>query len=131
MGQELELDESTPNGVACSLGRREGSRSTFHIVPRRSVYEPEPAPPLAPGFQVRDTGAPGSPPLGRVVAVIQTFVWPLVRPHACPEFARYHAGYTPAEQRTRRETRRRWMFEAALAIGGIIVGAILAAWLGG
>jgi hypothetical protein len=73
IGQDLGLDEGTPYGVMCALQRPEGpGQPTFFVVPRRSVYEPDPSPPLPPGFQVRDITAPGAPPLGRVVAVIQT-----------------------------------------------------------
>jgi hypothetical protein len=132
IGQDLGLDEGTPYGVMCALQRPEGpGQPTFFVVPRRGVYEPDPSPPLPPGFQVRDTTAPGAPPLGRVVAVIQTFVWPLVRPHACPEFVRYRAGLTPEEHKKRREWLHRWKLGAAVAIGVAVLGALLNEWIGG
>lgn len=130
MHQDLGLDEATPYGVMCGLRRPEGpDQPTMFIVPRRSVYEPDPAPPLPPGFQVRDTTSPGVPPLGRVVAVIQTFVWPLVRPHACPEFTKYQAGLMPEEHKKRREWLFRWKLGAAVTIGVVVLGGVLK-WLG-
>ena len=131
MGQDLGLDEGTPYGVMCGLRRTEGpDQPIFYNVPRRSVYEPDPVPPLPPGFQVRDMEAPGAPPLGQVIAVIQTFVWPLVRPHACPGLMRYHGGLTPNEHKKRREWLHRWKLGAVLTVGIAFLGALLK-WLVG
>lgn len=134
IGEDLGLDKGTPYGVMCGLRRPEGpDQPTFFLVTRRSVYEPDPAPSLPPGFQVRDGSEPGAPQLGRVVAVIQTFVWALVRPHACPEFMRYRAGLTPHEHKLRREWLHRWKLRAAVTIGATVLGGLvtlLTWWLG-
>ena len=132
MVQNLGLDEATPFGVMCGLGRPEGPlQPTFFLVQRRSVYEPTPEPPLPPGFQVREATPPGDPRLGRVIAVIQTFVWPLVRPHACPAFMKTREGLTPAEHAAAREGARRWKRDAVVVFIGIVLGALLNRLLGG
>jgi len=132
MGQDLGLDEATPFGVTCGLGRPEGPRQpVFFLVRPRSVYEEGPAPPLPPGFQVRDTSTAGSGPLGRVTAVIQTFVWPLARPHSCSAFMPYRPGLSPAQHIDRREGTRRWWRQAVVGLVGIVLGVLLTRWLGG
>jgi hypothetical protein len=130
MGKDLGLDEGTPHGVMCGLGRPEGpDRPTFVMPPRRRRNPETPPPPPGPGFVIRDPSQPGEASLsgflGRVVAVVQTPVWPLVRPHSCPAFMKYREGLSPAEHVAAREGARRWKRDAVLTVGGVVLGAFL------
>jgi hypothetical protein len=131
MGQDLGLDEVTPHGVMCGLGRPEGLHNpVFFMVPPRSSNEGEPAPPLPPRFQVRET-TDLSRGIGRVIATIQTFVWPLVRPHTCPAYLKYREGLTPVQHVEWREGVRRWRRDAVVGLVGIALGVVLNRLLGG
>jgi hypothetical protein len=125
MGQDLGLDKGTPFGVTCALGRPEGPESVFSLVERRSAYEEDPAPPLPAGFPIREKSTPGHGPLGRVIAVVQTFIWSLVRPHSCPSYMKYREGLGPAGHVEAREGMRRWKRDAIAGFVGIVVGAFL------
>lgn len=90
---------------------------------------------LGSGYVIREPDPQSRNPFGRVVAVVQIFVWPLVRPHSCPEFMRYRPGLSPVKHVEAREGARRWKRDALMTLGGVVLGAFLGAflqwWLGG
>jgi hypothetical protein len=130
MGQDLGLDEGTPHGVMCGLGRPEGPHQPTFVMPMRKESGVLPRDP-GPGFVIRVPDSTVPSPFGRVVAAVQTPVWPLVRPHSCPAFMKYREGLTPAKHVTAREGGRRWRRDALVALGGVALGALLKWWLGG
>lgn len=106
-------------GVRCYLGEARGARSMWAVRGTQAtgkfldlwgdsgavVNEPDP-------------DYPG--PLGNVIAVVQTFVWPLVRPHNCPHFTRHHPGLAPREVSAWKERRSAHRWKAL----GVVVGAV-------
>lgn len=127
MGQDLGIDKSTPFGVMCGIGRPEGPRGPMFFVPGEGNEDMAYA---TPGYIIREPDPSSRSPFGRVVAVVQTHIWPLVQPHTCPRFRRYRDGLSPAQHIDEREGVRRWRRDLIAALIGIVVGAFLQRLLG-
>lgn len=135
MGQDLGIDSGTPFGVMCALGRSEGpGRPTFHVPGRRET-QAEFMQHRSEGFIIREPDASLPSPFGRVVGVVQTFVWPLVRPHSCQAFMRYKAGLSPAQHVDAREGVRKWRKRAVVGLLTVVLGSLATVlftrWFGG
>lgn len=107
----------------CGLGRPEGPRRPTFMMPRRKGSGVLPDDP-GPGFVIRDFPE-GSGVFGRVIAAVQRPIWPLVRPHACPDFTRYRSGLTAPEHIERREWLSRWKLGAVVAVVAAAIGALV------
>lgn len=116
-------------GVRCGVGDHRGPRSTWSIRRDQDVRE----------FLAMwgDNGAvvtiddPESRGiLGNVIGVVQTFRWPLVRPHDCPYFMKHVPGRTPHEHIELRESRRSARIKNAIYLAAAILAAAVALIVG-
>lgn len=119
---DLGRAEWIQGGVTCGVFHPNGPRFSYTTPELMGDLWPQALNDGAAVIRVPDLTAPlGS----RIVAVVTTFLEPLVKPHDCNRYRKYRPGRSPAEHVNERRERLRTLF-TAIGVAGAVLGGVAA-----